>query len=215
MPGWRIGPSLGLDAAANVAADLSERSEEDSARSCVYRLLARFLASPPDAGALAVAASLTGDSSEYGRAVAALARVARATTQTEAREEYDRLFIGLTRGELVPYASFYLTGFLYERPLAALRADLARLGIASSPGCSDPEDHIASVCEAMAGLIDGTYGSCALAPQQQFFDRHVAPWAPRFFADLERARSSRLYGPVGTLGRVFMEIEATAFTMAA
>jgi TorA maturation chaperone TorD len=200
---------------ANAATDIIERPEEDSARSCVYRLLGRLLASPPDAGVMAVAASLMGDGSELGRALDALARVARATTPAEAREEYDRLFIGLVRGELVPYASFYLTGFLYERPLAALRADLTRLGIARSPGCSDPEDHIASLCDAMAGLIDATYGTGALAAQQDFFDRHVARWASRFFADLERARSSRLYGPVGTLGRVFMEIEATAFAMAA
>lgn len=200
---------------ATAATDTTERSDEDAARACVYRLLARFLAAPPDPAALTVATSLAGDGSAYGRALDALARVARATTPAEAREEYDRLFIGLVRGELVPYASFYLTGFLYERPLAAIRADLIRLEVARSPGCSDPEDHIAFLCEVMAGLIEGTCGSGTPAAQEDFFDRHVAPWAPRFFTDLERARSSRLYGPVGTLGWVFMEIEATAFAMAA
>jgi TorA maturation chaperone TorD len=189
--------------------------EEDAHRRHVYRLLARFLAAPPDGAALTVASGLEGGGSELGQALGALARVARATTPAEARDEYDELFIGLARGELVPYASFYLTGFLHEKPLAAVRQDLARLGIARRPECRDPEDHVASLCEVMAGLVGGEFGDGALRTQQAFFDRHLAPWAPRFFADLERARASRLYGPVGAVGRAFMGIEATTFAMAA
>ena len=113
----------------------------------------------------------------------------------------------------MPYASFYLTGFLNERPLAALRTDLAALGVRRADANRDPEDHIAALCEAMAGLIEGDYGPADLDTQRRFFDRHLAPWAPRFFADLERARASRLYVPIGTLGRLFMDIEATAFAM--
>jgi TorA maturation chaperone TorD len=193
----------------------SATTEEDMLRCCVYRLLARYLAAPPDAAALAAAAQLSGDDSELGRALGTFAKAARATAPAEARDEYDQLFIGLVRGELVPYASFYLTGFLHERPLAAVRADFARLGIAREPGWRDPEDHIAGLCEAMARLIGGEFGDGGLATQREFFDRHLAPWAPRFFADLERARASRLYAPVGTVGRLFAEIEATAFAMAA
>ena len=184
-------------------------------RACMYRLLARFLGSPPDRTALAVAGQLKGDPSELGRALAAFARTARVTSASEACDEYARLMIGLVRGELVPYASFYLTGFLHERPLAAVRSDFAGLGITRSAGWKDPEDHIASLCEAMAGLIDGRYGDGRIVTQQQFFDRHLAPWAPKFFADLERAQASRLYAPLGEVGRRFMDIEATAFAMAA
>jgi TorA maturation chaperone TorD len=190
-------------------------ADEDAERGHLYRLLARFLAAPPDGTALAAAAALPGGESDLGRALGALARVARATTPAEARDEYDELFIGLARGELVPYASFYLTGFLHEKPLAAVRRDLRRLGVARRPGCPDPEDHVASLCEAIAGLIGGEFGDGTLGTQQAFFDRHLAPWAPQFFADLERARASRLYGPIGTVGRAFMEIEAAAFAMAA
>ncbi len=96
-----------------------------------------------------------------------------------------------------------------------MRGDLARLGIARAANQCDPEDHVASLCEAMAGLADGRYGDGKLVTQRLFFDRHLAPWAPRFFSDLERARASRLYAPLGTVGRKFMEIEATAFAMAA
>lgn len=197
------------------AAALAGVADEEAARSCVYRLLARFLSSPPDEVALSVAASLAGDGGELGQALSAVARVARATTPAEARDEFDLLFVGLVRGELVPYASFYLTGFLYERPLAALRTDLARLGVARAATCSEPEDHIAALCDLMAALIDGEYGDVRLADQQDIFDRHLAPWAARFFGDLERARSSRLYAPLGSLGRAFMDIEATAFAMTA
>lgn len=200
---------------AAVAASSSPLADEDLLRAYVYRLLARFLASPPDQAALAVAGDLTGDASELGRTITAFARTARATTAVQARDEYDELLIGLVRGELVPYASFYLTGFLHERPLASVRGDFTRLGITRVAGWKDPEDHIASLCEAMAGLIDGSYGDGRPATQQQFFDRHLAPWAPKFFADLERARASRLYAPLGAIGRRFMDIEATAFAMAA
>lgn len=189
-------------------------AEEDAARSCVYRLLARFLSAPPDDTALAIAGSLEGDDGELGQALSAFARVARATTPSEARDEFDLLFVGLVRGELVPYASFYLTGFLYERPLSALRTDLAKLGVARAATCSEPEDHVAALCDLMAALIDGEYGQGRLADQQDIFDRHLAPWAARFFGDLERARNSRLYAPLGSLGRVFMDIEATAFAIA-
>jgi len=214
MPtGWPIEPTM--DVSARAASGDVAALDEDVARGCVYRLLARFLAAPPDAAALAVAAELEGGESEIGRAMSALARVARATVPIQARDEFDVLFLGLVRGELVPYASFYRTGFLYDRPLAALRADLAMLGVARTAASSEPEDHIATLCEVMAGLIGGEYGDGSLDQQQQFFDRHLAPWAARFFADMERARGSRLYGPLGTLGRMFMDIEASAFAMAA
>ena len=108
-----------------------------------------------------MAAELEGGESEIGRAMSALARVARATVPIQARDEFDVLFLGLVRGELVPYASFYRTGFLYDRPLAAVRADLAMLGVARTAASSEPEDHIATLCEVMAGLIGGEYGNSA------------------------------------------------------
>lgn len=191
------------------------RSDEDALRGHLYRLLGRLLAAAPDADLLVLLASLEGDQSELGRAIANLARVARTTAPDSARDEYEALFIGVGRGELVPYGSFYLTGFLNEKPLARLRVELERLGIARSAGTAEPEDHAAFLCEVMAGLIAGEFGDGSLVQQQAFFDRHLAPWAGRFFADLERAQASRLYAPLGTIGRLFMQIEETAFAMAA
>jgi TorA maturation chaperone TorD len=164
---------------------------------------------------LDLASRFEGDESELGRALADLAVRAGQMTPEAASHEYHALFIGIGRGELVPYASYYLTGFLNEMPLAKLRRDMARLGIARAETVKEPEDHIAALCEVMAGLITGAFGApLDLTAQQAFFDRHLASWSPVFFADLEKARAAWLYVPVGTLGRVFMGIEKTAFMMA-
>ncbi|MGI9434395.1 MAG: TorD/DmsD family molecular chaperone [Geminicoccaceae bacterium] len=189
---------------------------EDELRASQYRLLASFLAKPPSAAILQLAAGFTGDDSDLGQALRVLAKVARQTTPEAASAEFHELFIGLGRGELVPYGSYYMTGFLNEKPLALLRQDMARLAIARVAEVAEPEDHIGALSEMMAGLIMGDFGKpLAVEEQKQFFDKHLASWAERFFADLEKAKAARLYTPIGTLGRVFMGIETTAFQMAA
>jgi TorA maturation chaperone TorD len=189
-------------------------SEEDSLRADVYGFLAAYLFSRPDADRLAAARALTGDDSEFGRAFTSLARLAGTMTEQDVGEEYDGLFIGLGRGELLPYASYYLTGFLNEKPLAKLRGDMRGLGIERREGVSDPEDHIASLMEMMAGLITGSYGEpISIKTQRDFFMVHIEPWAGHFFKDLEAAKLSRFYQPIGKIGRHFIEIEKSAFAM--
>ena len=190
--------------------------EEDQLRAHWYALLARLLSVAPDQATLDLVRGLKGDETELGAGVKALAAAARGVTPAKAEEEYFDLFIGVGQGELLPFGSYYLTGFLNEKPLARLRGDMAALGIARAAGMKDPEDHIASLCEIMAGMITGAFGApVGLDEQQQFFARHVGSWAPRFFEDLEAARAAALYMPVGTIGRVFMAIESQAFEMAA
>jgi len=191
-----------------------ERDELDLARARHWQLLGLLLRAAPDAPTLALVAGLEGDVSPLGAARAALAAAARETDPEAVEREYHHLFIGVGRGELLPYASYYRTGFLNEKPLASLRADLARLGIERAPGQADPEDHIASLAEVMAGLIAGDF-AVEPAEQQHFFTRHLEPWAGRFFADLEAAEAASLFRPVGTIGRQLVEIEATAYTLAA
>ncbi len=191
-------------------------AEEDALRADLYDLLGTLLARPPSAELLARVAGLDGDEGALGRSVRALARLARQMPQQAVRTEYDVLFIGLVRGELLPYASYYQTGFLHEKPLALLRRDMGRLGIARSPDVHEPEDNIASLCEMMAGLIRGRFGQPAgLATQREFFAAHLAPWAGHFFGDLESAKGSVFYAPVGAIGRAFVEIEREAFRMGA
>lgn len=191
-------------------------TEEDQLRAQHYRFLSRLLAAPADEELLDACRRLLGDESDLGRALSSLAEAARNAGASSVADEYQELFIGIGRGELMPFASFYLTGFLNERPLAKLRGDMARLGIARNADVHEPEDHIAALSEMMAGLITGAFGAPAdLARQRQIFRRHIEPWAGRFFADLEAAKSARFYRPVGTLGRHFIAIEQTAFGMIA
>ncbi|HUF86163.1 MAG TPA: molecular chaperone TorD family protein [Thermohalobaculum sp.] len=193
-----------------------ELAEEDVLRAGVYDLLGALLARPPKRDLIDRVARLEGDSGELGRAVKALARLAKATTEQAAEREFFNLFIGVGRGELLPYASYYMTGFLNEKPLALLRRDMAQRGIGRAPNVFEPEDNIASLCEMMAGLILGRFGAPAsLTGQRDFFAAHLGPWAGHFFADLEGAKGSVLYAPVGALGRAFVEIEREAFRLAA
>lgn len=190
-------------------------ADEDRMRADCYRLLGRMLAAPPAAELLEAVGRMLGGRGEFGAAIDALAAAARETNAETASREYHDLFIGLARGELVPFASYYRTGFLYDKPLAKLRADMERFGIASVADASDPEDHIAAIVEMMAGLIGGDFGAPAdIATQKQFFNTHLAPWAPRFFADLEKSGTARLYRHVGTLGRLLLGIEHEAFALA-
>ena len=190
--------------------------EEDRQRAAYYRLLSRLLVRTPDQEALTLVAGFDGGDSTLGTAVGALAAAAAAHRPADIEDEFQNLFIGIGRGELVPFGSFYLTGFLHEKPLARLRQDMAAFGIERADGVREPEDHIASVCEMMSGLILGEVGEPAsLSAQADFFDRHIGPWAGQFFEDLQAAKSASFYKAVGALGRTFMEIETTAFKMAA
>src|SRR5499433_2613498 len=158
--------------------------EVDAARAQEYALLSVLLARAPDAGLLERLSTLRGDASPLGLAHVALAEAAQRTNVERLEREYFDLFIGIGRGEVLPYGSYYLTGFLHERPLARLRADLQRLGIARTAMQSEPEDHAAILCEIMAGLAASNFPA---APEQQreFFEKHLAPWMGQFFADLE------------------------------
>jgi TorA maturation chaperone TorD len=181
----------------------------DVERARLFALLGRLLGDAPDAPLLARLKLLRGTEGDLGEAYAALGAAAAATTPDGVEREFFELFIGVGRGEILPYASYYLTGFLHERPLADLRGDLGRLGIERAEGVAEPEDHIAFLCETYAGLIAGAFaaGPDEAAP---FFARHMRPWAARVFADLEKAQAAGFYRAVGRLGRLAVEIEAAA-----
>ncbi len=190
--------------------------EEDALRAQCYGFLGSLLGAPPTAELLETLGAIAGDESGLGQAMTRVAAAAQANTVETVGGEFHDLFIGVGGGELLPYGSYYLAGFTYEKPLAKLRIEMTRLGIARADDMREPEDHIASLCEMMSGLITGAYGQPAeLAKQQAFFDVHVGSWAALFFRDLEAAPSANFYQPVGTVGRLFLEVEEQAFKMAA
>lgn len=194
-------------------------AEDDLMRANFYGLLARVLAKPMDEETLATMRGLADhdDGTPLGEAIASFGKLCVRTPRGKAEEEFTELFYGVgAGGEISPYASLYLTGLVYDKPLAALRTDMARLGIAAMENTGEPEDHIASLCEIMHGLLTGGLGGDAgRAEAKAFFDKHLAPWAGQMFKDLEGAQSAALYMPVGTIGRLFMEIEREAYEMAA
>ncbi len=199
-----------------VAAEPLSITEEDQLRVNWYLLFARLLGEAPSEKTVKLIRGLQGDESEIGTAIGALSRAAAGVSQAELEQEYFDLFVGVGGSELSPYASYYLTGFLHEKPLAKLRDDMWALGIRRQEDLKEPEDHIAALCEMMAGLISGSFGEPQdLEIQKQFFQAHIGCWAPRFFEDLEAAEAARFYMPAGTLGRLFMEIERQAFELAA
>ena len=190
----------------------SEVDEIDQLRAAEYGLLSLLLGKAPDADTLSRVATLKGDASDLGMAHVELAAAAASADDRVVSKEFFDLFIGLGRGELLPYASYYLTGFLHERPLARVREDLEVLGIERAGISREPEDHIAILLEVMSGLARGDF-EADFSEQARFFDRHLKPWAARMFADLEISQSAHFYRAVGRAGRVFMELEAEAFAL--
>ena len=192
-------------------------AEVEAQRAALYALLARLLAAPPEADFLENLQQLQGDETPLGVALSALAQAAK-LAPADVEEELTKLFYGMGQGgEILPYASYYLTGSLHARPLAELRRDMERLGIARGNVNDEPEDHAAALMEMMHGLIAGRFGGgvADLPEQTRFFNAHVAPWAGDFFMDLEAASSAVFFIAVAKLGRVFLEIEGNAFQMAA
>src|SRR5262245_27915033 len=144
----------------------------DAGRAQEYALLANLLLSAPAAALLERIARLRGDATALGRAHTILADAASLAVASEVEREYFNLFVGVGRGELLPYASYYLTGFLNERPLSRLRDDLAALGIERAENNPEPEDHAATLCEIMAGLAAGRFAASDQM-QNDFFEKHL------------------------------------------
>jgi len=188
----------------------------EQARADVYRLLGALLAGPPAAPLIDMLRKITPAEADNTAAMSAawqaLRRAADKATPASLEEEYFNLFIGLGRGELVPYASFYIHGLLMEKTLATLRNELAALGITRRTGVAEPEDHAAAMCETMGMIIAGH----RLHLQQlTFFKQYVDSWMGHFFDDLGRAEAADFYRAVALLGQRLMEVERQYFSLPA
>lgn len=195
---------------------------EEAGRRAIYAFLATVMYGPPGERASAIAKEFAVPGSELGDAFQGFLDAFDDSSSQTNSSEYHDLFIGVGRGELMPFASYYLTGFLNEKPLADLREDLDALGFVRAPGVKEPEDHLAALCDVMGALIDGTWeldGSGEtefdIYNQENFFKAHLRPWAGRFFADLETAKAAGLYRSIGRIGKEFMRVEEEAFAMVA
>lgn len=192
--------------------------DEETARAEIYGLLAQlYYAAPDEAQLLALRAAITeapaagGFLEEPWQQLVSEARELDAATLAA---EYDALFGGLGKPEVYLYGSHYLSGFLNERPLAKLRGDLAVLGLARSDAMSEPEDHVACICEVMRYLIAGDDGAmCHLAGQSRFFAAHVQPWVPALCDALAAHPKARFYQSLAVFTQAFVTVEAQGFDM--
>ena len=186
-------------------------ADDDAVRANTYGLLGALLAAPPRREHFDLLANIDIPSTDgpsvddLGAAWSGLGRAAEHADVDAVDDEYHALFIGVGRGELVPYCSWYLTGFVMDKPLAALRTDLAALGFERRDDVKEPEDHAAALLETMALLAASA--EHGIDVQRRFFDRHVATWMRTFFADLQSAKSARFYRAVGRFGDRFMTFE--------
>lgn len=194
-------------AGAEAATPAEGVDELDLVRAEHYLLLSRLFREPPGADFLKRLATIEGDATPLGRAHAALGAAARAARTEDVEAEYFDLFVGVGRGEVLPFASFYLTGFLNERPLAAVRADLDRLGIARVDGDFDPEDHVATLFEVVAGLLLGRFGADGTDEAARFYERHLGRWVGRMIDDVARADAADFYRAVAGLAKTWIDIE--------
>ena len=185
-------------------------SDEELLRANAWSLLAQLLGGPPDEQVLSLLTEIDAEKADsddlIGAAWRMLATAAGRCSPAELAEEYHDLFIGVGRGELLPYGSWYMTGFLMEQPLARLRDELRFLGFERQEGVKEPEDHAAALCDVMAMINTGDEPA-SLEVQAGFFDRHISPWMGRFFRDMQAASSARFYRAVGQLGEQFIEVE--------
>lgn len=184
-----------------------QSGEEQRYRAVFYSLLASILRQAPDQSLLddiKQLATVEPESGELTVAMSMLGLAAGSSQPTAVDDEFHALFIGVGRGELVPYGSWYQTGFLMEKPLGHLRDDLARLGFQREEDVHEPEDHIAALCEVMMMMIED---GVAMDQQAAFYQSHMASWAERFFSDLSEARAAVFYRAVGRFGQAFAELE--------
>ena len=188
---------------------------EETARADVYGLLATLLYAPPTQALLdTIAAAPAQGESGLELAWADVVAACKTVKQEAVREEYEQLFVGVGKPEVMLYGSYYLSGFLMEKPLAELRTDLMQLGLQRADQVVESEDHLATLCEVMRYLIaSDDVVNANLTAQKKFFNDHMQAWVLDCCAAIEASTNSKFYKLVARLARQFFEVEMQAFDM--
>lgn len=194
--------------------------DEDNARAEMYALLGSLFYQPPSKSLLSIiatSAAICNDEqvSDFCLAWRALQQAAAQADAEAVKDEFEAAFIGTGRQPVMLYGSFYEAGFLHEKPLALLREDLTKMGIARRGDRHESEDHVSALCDVMRLLIAGDAGtpSAALVLQRDFFRRHIQPWHAQLGTAVIGASQTHFYKHVAQLMREFFAIENTAFDM--
>jgi TorA maturation chaperone TorD len=191
---------------------------EEIARAELYGLLAQLWIAPPDAALLEqfkVAVTQAPESGGHLEAPwQALVAAMRVTTAAGAAEEYDALFGGVGKPEVFLYGSYYLSGYLNEKPLAQLRDDLERLGLTRDEARGETEDHVAYLFETMRYLIAGDdVAVCNLEQQRRFFRAHVQTWVTQLCDAVQAHPRAETWRAVAEMTRQFVAVETQGFDL--
>jgi TorA maturation chaperone TorD len=198
----------------NTAQTVSDIKEEDQLRADMYCFLANMIRTEPSQELLDSVKKLTGDDSSIGKSIKLISKLASTMHISEIQDEYVNLFVGVGRGELLPFASYYLTGFLNDKPLSKLRNNMNELGVVRIKEVKEPEDHVSSLFDIMSGMITGQFGKqYSITEQSNFFEKHLNSWIHLLMSDIESAKTAVFYAPIGSLGKEFINIEREAFRM--
>ena len=199
---------------------LIDRDEgEELQRAELYGLLARLWFAPPDAALFEQFAVAVTEAPQRGSFLEApwqaLVSAMRAGSEQAASDEYEALFIGIGKPDILLYGSHHLAGALNEKPLVALRTDLAELGLARDATIGETEDHLSFLFEVMRYLIAGDdVAVCNLERQRRFFRAHLQPWVAGPLCDaVERHPRARLYATLALFTRAFVQVETQGFDM--
>ncbi len=187
-------------------------------RAEAYGLLARLWLAPPDAALLerlrGAPTDALADDSPLAAPWRALVAAMSATSAAAAADEYDALFEGVGKPEVLLYGSYHLTGALNERPLVRVRDELRELGLTRDPARAETEDHVAFLFEVMRYLIAGDDAAvCNLQRQHRFFRAHLQPWIERMCDTVEAHPRAQLWRAVAGFTRAFMQVETQGFDM--
>ena len=199
---------------------VSSALDEETARAEVYGLLAALFYAPPAPELLAQLRVAVTEAPAAGGFLEEPWRqfvgTVRELSDAQVADEYDALFGGVGKPEVYLFGSYYLSGFLNEKPLAALRGDLAALGLARDETMPETEDHFACVCEVMRYLIAGDDVEIAnLTQQQKFFSTHVQPWVPAMCEAISAHPKARFYAALAGFTAAFVSVEAQGFDLMA
>ncbi len=194
--------------------------DEETARAEVYGVLAALFYAPPSPELMAQLRVAVTEAPAAGGFLEEpwrqLVGAARELSDAQVADEYDALFGGVGKPDVMLFGSYYLSGFLNEKPLAQLRSDLAALGLSREEGVNETEDHFACVCEVMRYLIAGDDVEVAnLTQQQKFFSTHLQPWGMALCDAIEQHPQARFYAALAGFVRAFLSVEAQGFDMLA
>ncbi|WP_440886224.1 TorD/DmsD family molecular chaperone [Vibrio campbellii] len=188
----------------------TQREQEQTLRTEIYLVLSALFRSAPSEEMIEFLTSLEVEPSESAmqKAWIALQQAAKYSNREALEDEYQDLFIGIGRGEVMPFGSWHMTGAMMEKPLAEIRHDLELLGFERDENVKEPEDHIAALCEVMS-MLTGEEEDL----QQAVFNKHIAPWFNSFTQQLENAESANFYKPAAQLCEAFLTLEQVRFSV--